>query len=135
MDTSGLESATHRKVDTSGLESAPVQAGTHRKVDTSGLESATHRKVDTSGLESAPVLLIKSELANPSYHQSSVASPDALSGNRCYKNRPSGTATLAHPLTVVKGTRETEETDSVVTQLLDPDYSVSYCVDSVLLAS
>lgn len=64
-----------------------------------------------------------------------MASPDSIPGNIRYKNRPSGTATLAHPLTVTKGTRGTEETDSVVTQLLDPDYPVSYFVGLVLLAA
>ncbi len=84
--------------------------------------------MDTSGLESAPVLLIKSELKNPSYNQATMAFPEVVATpNKCYKNRPSGSATLAHPLTQHTASHhsETEETDSVVTQLLDPKHSVS----------
>ena len=84
--------------------------------------------MDTSGLESAPVLLIKNERANPSYNQSTMASPECTA-NKLYKNRPSGTATLSHPLTQHAATHQPEEadgdSDSLVTHLLDPNNTVS----------
>lgn len=108
-------------------EESPVQLTT-KSPPTAALEEAGCDSTDTQGLANHVTRFTAQASSSPTLIHQSVPAPDNGHTHKYYKNRPSGTATLDHPLTsaLIK-----DGGAKLLNQLLGPDKSVSFTVHTL----